>query len=76
MSEPHPEIVVAQWYMSHKGYPDIEAFQVDKLDDQDCWYFYYQLPEGVLELEVYYDHRKTDWETAVTAFPATMDMEG
>ena len=68
MPQPHAEM--AQYFMNHKGYPDLEPFEVTKLDGRDCWYFYYRLPEGVLELEVLYDHSKSDWSTVVTAFPA------
>jgi hypothetical protein len=75
MSQPQPQLLLAQWYMAHKGYPDLDPYEVDKLDDQDCWYFYYQLPEGILELEVYYDQADNDWQVAVTAFPAT-DFHG
>jgi len=61
---PHEQ--AALQYMTHKGYPSIEPFDVDALDDQPCWYFYYELPEGTLELEVYWNGR--EWETTVTTF--------
>jgi len=67
---PQPQELVAQDFMARKGL-SIEPFDVTKLDGQDCWYFYYSLPQGALELEVYYDHDKQDWQTTVTAFPAT-----
>lgn len=69
MAEP-PHFVVARYYMTHKGYPDLEPAAVTKLEGQDCWYFYYRLPDGQLELEVLYDHDQKDWVTAVTAFSA------
>lgn len=68
MSQPH--VLVAQYFMARKGYPDLEPFEVTKLEDHDCWYFYFRLPEGDLELEVFYDRDKQDWQTTVTAFPA------
>lgn len=67
----HPQDLVAQDFMARKGYPDLEPFDATKLEGQDCWYFYYRLPEGALELEVFYDPVKRDWQTTVTAFPAT-----
>ena len=45
---------IAQHYMTHKGIRP-KPHAVDKLDDQPCWYFYYTLPQGELELEVAYD---------------------
>lgn len=64
-----PQDQVAQDFMARKGYPGIEPYDVTKLEGQDCWYFYYQLPEGALELEVFYDATRRDWQTTVTAFP-------
>lgn len=52
--------------MSRKGYPHIRPHHVETLDGQPCWYFYYQLPEGELELEVFWDG--DEWLVAVTAF--------
>lgn len=52
--------------MEHKGYPGIEPFDVQHLDGKPCWYFIYQLPEGTLELEVFWNGRA--WETTVTTF--------
>lgn len=44
----------AQEFMSKKGYPHIRPLGVIPVpaDENPCWYFYYRLPEGVLELEV------------------------
>jgi hypothetical protein len=57
---------VAQYYMRHKGYPDVRPFRIEKLRETPCWYFYYDLPEGELELEVFWN--STDWEAMVTCF--------
>lgn len=42
----------AQDFMLKKGYPEIRPLGVINIPDDSCWYFYYRLPEGVLELEV------------------------
>jgi hypothetical protein len=65
-----PQEVMAQDFMGRKGYPDLMPVKVTKLEGQDCWYFYYRLSQGTLELEVFYDPDTKDWQTAVTAFPA------
>jgi hypothetical protein len=62
-----PEALAAQHFMERKGLGHLEPFDVEKLDDQPCWYFYYDLPEGQLELEVFWDPRD-GWETTVTTF--------
>lgn len=46
---PHDE--AAAKYMAHKGYPDIVPTHVETVDEV-LWYYTYDLPEGVLELEV------------------------
>lgn len=63
-----PQAQVARYYMISKGYRDIRPAEILKLDDLDCWYFYYELSEGDLELEVFYDHDKVDWTATVTTF--------
>lgn len=62
-----PQEEVARQFMRHKGY-DIEPTDVEALDDIPCWYFMYNLPEGVLELEVFWNNKVEDWETTVTTF--------
>lgn len=64
----NPQDEVAHDFMVRKGYRSIAPYDVQKLDGQPCWYFLYDLPEGVLELEVFYDEDKQDWETMVTTF--------
>lgn len=62
-----PQARVAQQFMEHKGLGYVRPYDVDKLDGQPCWYFYYDLPEGDLELEVFWDGEI--WQTKVTSFP-------
>lgn len=61
---PHEQ--VAQLFMEHKGYAGAVPRDIEKLDGWPCWYFTYQLNEGILELEVNWNGR--DWETLVTTF--------
>lgn len=63
-----PQETAARVFMEHKGYPRARPFEVDKLEGQPCWYFYYDLPEGRLELEVSWDERVQDWRLLVTGF--------
>jgi hypothetical protein len=64
-----PQDTVARLFMEHKGYR-VRPFEIDKLPDIPCWYYYYDLPDGRLELEVFFDARKQDWITTVTSFVA------
>lgn len=41
----------AAQYMEHKGYDGIRPLGFIPVDEE-CSYFYYKLPEGILELEV------------------------
>ena len=61
-----PQEQVAAQFMEHKGYGDVVPTDVEKLEHETCWYFSYLLPEGRLELEVYWNGR--EWETLVTSF--------
>lgn len=70
--KPHEQ--VARQFMEHKGYKDIEPTDVQKLDDEPCWYFVYLLREGTLELEVFWDGR--EWQTLVTTFELREDGPG
>lgn len=70
MTAEAPQDMAARLFMEHKGYSDVRPIEVEKLDDIPCWYFYYDLPEGTLELEVYYDVRREDWISTVTSFVA------
>lgn len=60
-----PQARAAAQYMMHKGL-DVQPVDVQKLDGAPCWYFYYELPEGNLELEVYWNGR--EWNSLVTTF--------
>lgn len=58
--------LAARQFMAHKGLGHIRPHAVEQLEGHSCWYFYYQLPEGELELEVFWnDH---EWDINVTAF--------
>lgn len=61
----------AQHYMARKGYPKVAPHDVIEIDGQLCWYFYYDLPDGHLELEVRWVNG--DWGWRVTAFIETPD---
>lgn len=62
-----PQGLAAQQFMDHKGLGRMAPYDFDKLDDQPCWYFYYDLDEGDLELEVFWDELD-GWEVTVTTF--------
>ena len=59
---------VAQEFMGAKGYPDIRPFGVAQIQDDQCWYYYYALPEGILELEVFQHATEPRYLRRVTAF--------
>jgi len=63
-----PQEAAAQRYMQRKGYPGVRPYDQDKIEDMACWYFYYRLPDGDLELEVFFDYRKNDWTFTVSSF--------
>jgi len=63
MSEPQDR--VAALFMTNKGYPGWPPVDVDRVPDIPCWYYRYLLPEGLLEVEVYWDG--AEWKTTVTA---------
>lgn len=60
------EAKIAQDFMLKKGYPEIRPFGVIQVEDAPCWYFYYRLPEGVLELEI--ESENTHFNKRVSAF--------
>lgn len=66
--ESSPQYEAAALFMSHKGLAGARPYDVDKLDDVPCWYFYYNLDDGLLELEVFWDRNGERWETTVTSF--------
>lgn len=61
------EAKAAQDFMLKKGYPEIRPLGVVRVESQPCWYYYYELPEGILELEV---SQRTDrsYARVVSAF--------
>lgn len=63
-----PQGQVAQNYMIRKGYRGYYPIDIQELDGVPCWYFLYQLDEGLLELEVFWNDKKQEWETMVTSF--------
>lgn len=63
-----PQARAAAEFMAYKGYPDIHPNQVDKVEGRPIWYFYYDLPHGILELEVEQDRRTGEWSWSATAF--------
>lgn len=65
----------AQHYVvTHKGYADAVPYDVIAIEGQPCWYFYYDLPDGHLELEVQWIHG--DWGWAVTSFIEKVESHG
>lgn len=69
-----PQAQIAQHYMRVTKGLRVEPHAVEALDDQPCWYFYYNLPRGELELEVFFNEDKDDWEVTVTCFPVAPSM--
>lgn len=61
-----PQARAAQLFMDHKGLGEIKPYRDEKIEDEYCWYFYYRLPEGTLELEVAWED--DEWNTTVTSF--------
>lgn len=57
----HPQDLAAQQFMDHKGLGHLRPYHVERVDGEPCWYFYYELPEGVLELEVFWDGDTWEW---------------
>jgi hypothetical protein len=63
----------AQEYMAKKGYEEIRPLGVIQVENDDCWYFYYRLPEGVLELEVVLDRDTQRFSRQVATFVTDPD---
>ena len=61
-----PQAQVAKQFMEHKGLGDVEPWDVDQVEGQHLYYFIYELPEGDLELEVFWNG--AEWVTTVTTF--------
>lgn len=69
--EEQPHETVARLFMEHKGLSDVRPYDIERVEGDLCWYFYYLLPEGQVELEVYYDTARNQWECATTSFVAS-----
>lgn len=73
---------VAHWYMAHKGFRDASLVETTKLQDVSCWYFYYVLDEGDVELEVHYGDdltprvRVTTYTPRVSSDPPVRQVDG
>lgn len=63
-----PQAAAARQFMSERKLGHLIPFDVERIEGEHCWYFYYDLPEGELELEVAWDSKVQKWEMAVTAF--------
>lgn len=48
-------------FMRHKGYGSVTPVEIEEVEGIDVWYFYYDLAEGALELEVEWDGSKWLW---------------
>ncbi len=57
-----PQFRAALAYMRHKGYPDATPTMVEAVEGRSCWYFTFDLDDGVLELEVEWDGESWHWE--------------
>jgi len=66
-----PQTRVAQLFMERKGLGDLKPVNVEKVDGEPCWYFTYHVDAGSMELEVFWDEAKGEWETTVTGFTLT-----
>lgn len=74
--DPHsPQATVARQFMNHKGL-DVEPFEIERVEGQPLWYAYYKMPEGVLELEIWYEAKTDEWDTQVTSFSPDKALAG
>ena len=58
--------VVARDFMRQRGYYKKPKL-IERVEGDFCWYYYYDLPEGELELEVSWEE-KDGWQATVTDF--------
>jgi len=49
-------------FMRHKGYGDAQPVLIEEDEDDYIWYFFYELDEGTLELEVEWSGSKWFWD--------------
>lgn len=64
-----PQAKAAMLYMQHKGYPNLRPKAVEEVEGEYVWYFYFDIPEGELELEVEYEDG--EWLSFVTGLEHT-----
>lgn len=62
-----PQDQIAADFMTRKGYRNIQYRQVVRIEGLYCWYYDYDLPDGVLELEVTWTP-EDDWQAQVSVF--------
>jgi hypothetical protein len=79
MTTQAPEVLAATAWMRHKGY-DSEPLGVDHVRDELRWYFYFEVPEGLIELAVQYEldlqrFREGTWRCQVEEFWVYDEME-
>lgn len=65
MSE-SPQDQAARQFMEQRGY-HVSPVSVERVENDYCWYFYYELADGDLELEVSWDSQN-GWRATVTDF--------
>lgn len=54
---------VAHRFLTVKGFGNVKPLGF--IPGDGCWYFYYDLPDGLLELEVCHDRDRDTWSKAV-----------
>lgn len=66
--DPHAsQTRAAMAFMAHKGYPGQAPLGVEVVEGADpSWYFYFEVPEGLIELEV--EHDGDEWWCSVVGF--------
>lgn len=70
-----PEYEVAAWYMRRKGLSRVPIKRVIRVATY-CWYFYYDVDGGELELEVEWDPDSEEWDAKSTAYKVVDDAPG
>lgn len=61
-----PQDEVARDFMQQRGYTQ-DPIEIEKVDGQTCWYYVYDVPEGELEIEVYWSS-DYGWDVSVSSF--------
>lgn len=68
MPLPPPQERIARDFMTRKGFKWSTPIDVDKIEGRPIWYFRFNVPDGIVELEVVYNARMQDWECSVSTF--------